>query len=580
VNVVRVLPDVLGLDKRFDYLIPERFADRIEIGSLVRIPLHGRHVGGWVVEVDPVPERPVAELKPITGVTGYGPDHDIVELSQWAAWRWAGRQRQFLVSASAHRAIRVLGSPKRTGAAPAPSSPATTALFADLAARGDTVGTLRLPPNDDQFPALASAVALGPTLVVGPDVDAARLLGIRLRRAGLSVASLPEDWALARAGCDVVIGARSAAWAPCRGLVAAVLLDEHDEALQSEASPTWQAREVLIERCRRSGARLILVSPTPSQHALIHRPAVHPSPARERASWPIVEIVDRAEEPPMSRSLVTSALIPWLRDRSKRVVCVINTTGRARLLACRSCRGLARCETCDAALSLTEDDRLGCGRCGGDRPVVCTLCGAGAFVNLRPGVTRLREELEAAAARPVMQITAATTSAHSADVVVGTEAALHRVEAADVVVFLDADREVLAPRYRALEQFCASMVRAARLVGRREAGGRILVQTSMADHRLWHAFVLGEPSRVDDDERRQRLELRLPPFGALAEVAGPGGPEFMAGIAGTETAGMEIATDSRRSLIRAENWQTLCDALAAAQRPTAAVRIAVDPPRV
>ena len=109
-----------------------------------------------------------------------------------------------------------------------------------------------------------SAVALGPTLVVVPGADHAMLLGAALRRSGLSVAVLPHDWAVAAGGVDVVIGSRTAAWAPCPGLAAAVVIDEHDEALQDEGSPTWHARDVVIERARRVGAPVLLVSPCPT----------------------------------------------------------------------------------------------------------------------------------------------------------------------------------------------------------------------------------------------------------------------------------------------------------------------------
>ena len=124
---------------------------------------------------------------------------------------------------------------------------------------------LRLPPTADPLPCVYSAAARGPTLVVVPAPDQARLMGARLRRAGLTVAVVPDDWASAAAGVDVVIGARTAAWAPCPGIAAAVVIDEHDEALQSEGSPTWHARDVVIERCRRADVPVVVVSPCPTR---------------------------------------------------------------------------------------------------------------------------------------------------------------------------------------------------------------------------------------------------------------------------------------------------------------------------
>ncbi len=127
---------------------------------------------------------------------------------------------------------------------------------------------MRRPPSADPVPVVLAAAAVGPTLVVTPSVDQARLLGARLRRSGLSVAVVPRDWAAAAGGVDVVVGARAAAWAPMPVVGAVVVLDEHDEALQEERAPTWHARDVAVERARRAGAPCLLVSPVPTLSAL------------------------------------------------------------------------------------------------------------------------------------------------------------------------------------------------------------------------------------------------------------------------------------------------------------------------
>ncbi len=169
-TVARVLPDVTGLDKHFDYLVPESLTGSVRLGALVRVELHGRRVGGWVVEIDPPDTFDEAQLKPIARVTGYGPSNELIALSDWAAVRWASRRRHFLVAASAHRAVPSLPAVRRTGATIEPRSPASTAI---LATGG---GVLRLPPTSDPMPAVLSAAAVGPTLVVVASVDDALLL--------------------------------------------------------------------------------------------------------------------------------------------------------------------------------------------------------------------------------------------------------------------------------------------------------------------------------------------------------------------------------------------------------------------
>ena len=571
--IARVVPDVTGLDKEFDYLIPADLDHIVEVGTIVRVELHGRRIGGWVAAVSDTPAdgRSVASLKPIAKVTGHGPAAGLFDLARWASVRWAARRiRPFLVTASPGRAVVRLPADRRTGMSPAPISPATR----DLLASGG--GVLRLAPRVDVMPAILAAVGRGPTLVVVPEHDTVVLLATRLRRAGLSVAVMPGDWADAAGGVDVVIGTRSAAWAPCPGLAGAVLLDEHDEALQEERSPTWHARDVLVERCRRAQVPYALVSPVPTLVAVEEYAGaagvVHPPPTRERAGWPTVTVVDRTDDDPWKRSLVTSELIEQLRDPARTVVCVTNITGRARVLACRSCRALVRCEQCDAAVGLDDSGRLACRRCGTVRPPVCQACGAGRFANLRPGVTRLREELEAAAARPVVAVTGADAEPPvSAGIYIGTEAVLHRVRAADVVVFLEFDSEMLAPRFRASEQALALIVRAGRIAP------EVMIQTFTPDHVVLAAAVAGQPARILTVERRQRELLGLSPFGALAVVSGSGASEFVAGLRDVEVGG----DGADRYLLRALDWTTLGNALNQAPRPAGArLRIAVDPPRL
>ena len=137
-RVARVLPNVTGLDKTFDYLIPDdlhapaRFGP-VQVGTIVRVELHGRRIGGWISDIVDVDDAAVdrISLRPISKVTGHGPDVELFELAEWASIRWAARRsRPFLVAASPSRAITSLPPVRRTAPVLSPSSPATTELLA------------------------------------------------------------------------------------------------------------------------------------------------------------------------------------------------------------------------------------------------------------------------------------------------------------------------------------------------------------------------------------------------------------------------------------------------------------------
>ena len=562
--VARVVPDLTGLDKQFDYLLPEPLVGRVVVGSMVRVSLHGRRVGGWVVSLGPPDGAvPIERLVPLAKWSGIGPSAEIVELGRWASQRWgAGRLRPLLVAASPPAMVASL--------------PSSTARLDGVEDGSVLPRLVRLPPSNDQLTVVIEALTRGPALVIHPSVDEARRLAARLRQLGYSTAVHPDQWARAAGGVDVVIGGRSAVWSPCAGIRSIVVLDEHDEALQEERTPTWHARDVAIGRAQRAGVPIVLVSPCPSAAALhwagdaVRRSSV----AEEREGWPILELVDRSREEPWKRSLLTSPLIQHLRNADQRIVCVHNTKGRARLLACRMCKALQRCERCEAAVAQGDEGLLTCRRCGTVRPMVCQSCGSGALSLLRPGVSRLREEIEAAAGRPVGMVTGASESVPNCDVLIGTEAVLHRTGRVDVVAFLDLDAELLAPRYRAGEQAMALLARAARLVGARSAGGRLLVQTFLPRHEVLQAVLHADPSRVAKVELSRREQLGLPPFAALAAVSGAGATEFAAAT------GLEASSAGDVVLLRAATWDVLGDAIAATPRPKGSrLRIEVDPAR-
>jgi primosomal protein N' (replication factor Y) len=214
--------------------------------------------------------------------------------------------------------------------------------------------------------------------------------------------------------------------------------------------------------------------------------------------------------------------------------------------------------------------------------------------SLRIGVSRLREELEALAGVPVAEVwgpapagSAGTDEVDRAAIVVGTEAALHRVPGAEIVAFLEFDSELLAPRFRAGEQALALLARAARLVAGSDAAaagdrapGRVVVQTRQPRHPALLAAVSADPGVLVAAESEVRRALRLPPFSAWALVSGAAADAYGTALRDTAPEGVEVSgpVDGTWS-VRAPDHDALCDLLSTVPRPPGRLRVEVDPVR-
>jgi primosomal protein N' (replication factor Y) len=583
-RVCRVLPDVTAVDRAFDYAVPDALDAldaSVRVGAIVRVPLHGRRVRGWVIEDDVEPESTTAKLLDVIAVVSAGPPPDVVALTEWVARRWSGPRVAVLRSASAPNHVP-----------PVPGAGEVAASGADVVAvpgASPRVRVIRQPPLLDRRAQVAALCAeSGSTIVCVADAGRSRALASYLSAQGRDVALLHSfesdaqrtaGWRRAARGGCVVVGGRIAALAPVPDLRAAIVVDDADEALQEERSPTWHARDVLRERAARAGVDLVVCSPVPTVEALVAAggvDAVEAPPADvEVGGWPRVQVADRRDEPPGS-GILSEALATALHNASGLAICVLNRRGRFRLLVCAQCQHLIRWDRPD------------------ERPLVCPECGATKLKVLRSGVTRVREELEALVpGARVAEVDTATAEVPEADIVIGTEAVLHRAAVRRrrpaLVAYLDLDQELLAPRYRAAAQAHWLLTRGAQLLAarpRRET--LLLVQTRIPDHVVVQAVVRGDPSAVADAEIEYRRTLAYPPFGALAELAGAD-DALIATIDALRALDLQAAGVSvfgpadERALVNAPSWDVLATALARGLpvgRAVGRVRAVVDPPRV
>lgn len=566
-----MVPDVSGIDKVFDYSVPGPLISRARSGCRVRIMLNGRRVSGWIVGDGSPDGPPSVSLREVISVSGPSVEEHLVPLTKWVAERYWGPWRSVLASASAPRVRRRAVEMRRRASTSAVGEGDTG--LSELAPEGG--GLLVVPPLESVIDVVSALARRGPVLVVCPTLRMARLGAAALRRRGLSTAEVPEQWELAGAGVDVVLGARSAVFAPCEGLSAVVVVDEHDEMLQEERNPTWHAREVAIERARRADLPVLLTSAIPSATAARRFTAVSLNRPTGRG-WPPIHL-ENLDDLPVSGSLLGHRFLGAARDDERTVVGLLNSLGTARLLRCRSCAELQRCGRCGASLVDRGSGELWCQRCNVVRGSVCVVCGRIGLSPVVGGIKTLATQLRKSLGEPVIEITAETEEWDRGRVYVGTDAALHRMPRADTVVFCDVDRDLLSPHVSADRDFLARVVRAARLVGH---SGEIVLQSRLRNHPLLEA--LGG-NAVDAGLRawlaadlEMRREMALPPFSRVARLVGAEASQVDERV----LAGVDVATLDDGLLVRAANGPELDRVIGAFRSLKAtSVRVQVDPER-
>lgn len=413
----------------------------------------------------------------------------------------------------------------------------------------------------------------GSLLVLVPtEAWAGRLRG-RLEQRGCPVAS-SDEWERARAGWPVVVGARGTALAPVPRVAGAVVIDADDESYRSSAAPTWEVTALLRERCRRDAAPLWATSMIPSP-ALLDRGEYQKDPDLV-GGWPRVEVVDRRGSDPHEGVLSAPALrsAHAALDRDDAVAVILQRLGTGRLLACVRCGELARCAQCQQAEEEVGDE-LACSESHDVRARFCRHCGATNLRRVKVGVTTLARDVAAQLGRPVSEVTASLDpSAPLERVVVGTEAAWQRVRRAGVVIFVDFDQYLLAPRESARRSAITAVGKAGRLVGsRREGRGHVVLQTRRGDDGVLEALREANFDAIIEGDVATAELLGLAPYGASAEVSGDGAEAFINELRSDL---VRVHSTSKGFVVRAKDAETLTTVLRSAARPPGRLRVAVE----
>ena len=375
----------------------------------------------------------------------------------------------------------------------------------------------------------------------------------------LNTGELYDQWyRIHRGEARLVVGSRSAVFAPANDLGLLVIDEEHEWTYkQVDPQPRYHTRAVAEELCRYQGATLALGSATPdvvtyyrSEGESITRlelnDRVTPTEGGliETTEPPDVRVMDMREELRSGNrtmfSVPLAAAIERALERGKQAILFVNRRGGARFMLCRSCGYIPRCPSCEIPMGLNQSDQLHprtlCHHCGRTKPLEdrCPKCHSGAY---RPfGVGTQRVELEAQATFPLANVarwdsqTASGKGAHEEivgrlerkeiDIVVGTQMLAKGLDLPDMAVVgvVDADVGLGLPDYTAPERTFQLLSQVAGRAGRRAEQGKVFIQTYSPDEPAIVAAANHDYRGFYDYELAHRRHASYPPFSRLARL--------------------------------------------------------------
>jgi primosomal protein N' (replication factor Y) len=565
--------------RAFTYEVP----DDVGVGAIVRVPFGRSRARGIVTELVAAPPEGV-EARPVDGVVGAVPAA-LVELALWLADYYGSTPARALalVAPETPKRRKEQAPPAERQALPGEGEPASLSDAQRAAVarivEGDSgnvllYGATGSGKTEVYLQACAAMLERGfGAIILVPEIALAPQTVGRVRaRFGDRVAILhsaltdaerrDERERIASGEARIVVGARSAVFAPIRGLGLIVVDEEHDPSYKQDSDPRYDARTVAAKRAALEGAVAVYGSatPRPESWAVLERLELG---GRLGAQLPPVRVVDLRREAgyPLSAPLL-DALRRVAENRSKAIL-LLNRRGIAPALHCRACGTTIRCPNCDVALVLHGDASLQCHHCGftRDAPATCPACGSPDLARIGAGTQKLERDLARelpdlelirldadAVAKPeqLASLLARFAEAEGA-VLLGTQmvAKGHHFAGVELAAVVDADTGLGLPDFRAEERTFQLITQLAGRSGR-DAPGRVLVQTFQPDARpIVHAG-RHDVGRFLAEELERRQALEYPPFAHLVRIVVTGPSlepvvrsleELKAGIAGAELLG-------------------------------------------
>ena len=349
-------------------------------------------------------------------------------------------------------------------------------------------------------------------------------------------------WSGAKRGdYDVVLGPRSAIFAPVPDLGLIVVDEEHDGAYKQEDAPRYVTRDVAIERARRAGAVVVLGSATPDLETFTRMQSgeFHLLRLPERVSnlsMPPVRIVDlRTADGHFTDELLEA--IESRLARSEQTILFLNRRGFSPFVQCTGCGNAMRCASCSVSLTYHKVERvLRCHYCDAQAPLPdhCPSCRARNLKFRGAGTQRIEEELrerfpllrlarldsDSVRARGAHEKILASFLEGEIDVLLGTQMVAKGLDFPRVTLVgvLNGDIGLHLPDYRAAERTFQLLAQVAGRAGRSELGGEVVIQTRCPEHACFRAVMAHDDEAFRQGELEERRSMRYPPFSRLAAV--------------------------------------------------------------
>ena len=376
--------------------------------------------------------------------------------------------------------------------------------------------------------------------------------GIAVLHSRMTAKERYDSWKMIQKGeVQIVVGARSAVFAPIRNLKLIILDEEHDSSYKADTLLRYSARDVARFRARKAGIKLLLGSATPSvetfyaaTHGYMKLLTLH-NRAVSGSVLPEVSIIDMQKEKDTGNtSIFSRKLYKAMRDalsRGEQIMLLLNRRGFSQNVYCTSCRSMIRCTECDVPMTLHTKTMgrhrlLICHYCGKviPMPSCCPSCGSEYLAIRGDGIQKLEDwAMEDFPSARIIRMDQDTTSYrgaheeiltkfknHEADILVGTQmiAKGHDFPKVSVVGILGSDSVLWQSDYRARERAFQLLAQISGRAGRGDIPGHVFIQTVCPDSEIYSYAATQDYEKFFESEIVYREQLAYPPFRAIGGI--------------------------------------------------------------